>query len=354
MSINIRYLPVAFLPVALCLSLTTRAEMGTGTIEDPATGKYTDRVYQDWQEGVVLDPTTGNYIVTYKGDYGFFAQILFVPSTKIKPTLRSVFYSSPRNQAIVYQYSLKNGRESQQRIAQFIVHVTTVNPGFPNNIGDWEGTAVSAITGPDFLLSWTNSKLAADAGLAPGRTLSGLVVESNDLPGLTVAAIHGNGRGITWLGDPPDPQTQVGQQINQLLNKDYVTQTAVAPEIRVPTPFDASVVLTNIQKHVDRDLVGLKLIDPTFASELDRWFRAAIAAAASGNQSAVRSDLDELHRLLEHEHKGLDRGDEKGEDATGRDRGRSGLIDRLAAQVLSFDLQYVANRLKEQGDKDQR
>jgi hypothetical protein len=332
--------------VALGIFFSARAEMGTGIAQDPVTLKYTDDVYQDWQEGAVLDAATGNYVVTYKGDYDTFCQVIFEPSTKIRPTLRSGFYWSPRDRGIEYRYSLKNGLASQQRVVQLIMHVTAVTKD-PDDIQYWRGHAVPALKSPDVILSWTNMKVAVDAGLAPGRTLSGLTIESNDLPGLTVAEVHGDGNGITWLGDPPDPDTGVGQQINQLLARDYVPQTAVGPEIRMPTPFDTGTVLSNIQKHVDIDLVNLKRIDPAFASELDRWFLAAVAAANGGNLPAVRSDLNELHRLLEREHKGLDWRDHKDmdDDAKGHDPDRSGLIDRLAAQVLDFDLHYVTKRL---------
>jgi len=120
----------------------------------------------------------------------------------------------------------------------------------------------------------------------------------------------------------------------------------------VPSPFDAAIVINGIQSHIDTDLVKLKLIDPTFASELDRWLSAAIAAVSTGNLSAVRSDLDSAYALLEREHKGLEQGDEADGDSAGRDRGRSGLIDRLAAQVLAFDLKYVERRLFPDHDKD--
>jgi len=181
--------------------------------------------------------------------------------------------------------------------------------------------------------------------LAPGGRQGEFVADSNDLPGIVMAQITGDSQPATWIGEY-ESSTPVGRQIDDLTTNDFVGRLAVAPRIPVPTPLDTAAVLRNIQKHVDSDLVKLGLVNPSFAAELDRWFQAAIAAVSNGNLGAVRHDLNELHRLLEREHKGLDRGDEEGKDTKGRDRGRSGLIDRLAARVLAFDLKYVEHQLR--------
>ncbi len=332
--------------VLLCSSWTARAEMGTGTVQDPVTYQYLDGVTKDWQEGIVLDPNTGNYLITYKIDDGIFASIAFEPATKIAPTLSWKFEDLKENGVIRYRYALSNGRESKQGIKMFRMVVSGVAAGTLAAADNWEGSAVPTFRDSGQFLSWSCWKDPAGCSLAPGDRQGGFVVDSNDLPGITMATIKGRARPATWIGEY-EPSTPVGRQILDLTStNDFVGRLAVAPRVPVPTPFDTAAVLRNIQKHVDSDLVKLGLVNPSFAAELDRWFQAAIAAASGGNLSAVRNDLNELHRLLEREHKGLDRGDEEGKDTKGRDRGRSGLIDRLAAQVLAFDLKYVEHQLR--------
>src|SRR6266699_4653463 len=105
--------------VLLIFPWSLRAETGTGTVQDPATYQYTDLVVKDWQEGIVLDANTGNYIITYKGSDGYFSSIVFEPATKIAPTLSWKFEDLKENAVIRYRYALSNGRESKQGIGMF-------------------------------------------------------------------------------------------------------------------------------------------------------------------------------------------------------------------------------------------
>ncbi len=332
------------LAVLAVFSWSARAEMGTGTVQDPVTYQYLYRVTKDWQEGIVLDRNTGNYVITYKIDDGIFASIVFEPATKITPTLSWKFEDLKENGVIRYRYALGNGRESKQGIDMFRMVVSGVAAGTLAAADNWEGSAVPTFRDSGQFLSWSCWKNPAGCSLAPGDRQGGFVAESKDLPGIVMAEITGRARPATWIGEYKS-STPVGRQIDDLTTNDFVGRLAVAPRIPVPTPFDAAAVLRSIQKHVDSDLVKLGLVTLSFAAELDRWFQAAIAAASGGNLSAVRNDLNELHRLLEREHKGLDRGDQEGEDTKGRDRGQTGLIDRLAARVLTFDLKYVERQL---------
>src|SRR6266700_4131672 len=332
------------LAVLAVFSWSAHAEMGTGTVQDPVTYQYLYRVTKDWQEGIVLDRNTGNYVITYKIDDGIFASIVFEPATKITPTLSWKFEDLKENGVIRYRYALGNGRESKQGIDMFRMVVSNVAAGSVTNVGNWQGHAVPYRDSGQ-LLSWSCSMKTKVCNLAPGGRQGEFVADSNDLPGIVMAQITGDSQPATWIGEY-ESSTPVGRQIDDLTTNDFVGRLAVAPRIPVPTPFDAAAVLRSIQKHVDSDLVKLGLVTLSFAAELDRWFQAAIAAASGGNLSAVRNDLNELHRLLEREHKGLDRGDQEGEDTKGRDRGQSSLIDRLAAQVLAFDLKYVEHQLR--------
>ncbi len=87
----------------------------------------------------------------------------------------------------------------------------------------------------------------------------------------------------------------------------------------------------------------MKLVDPAFASQLDRLLTAAADAARLGNTKGVTSNLKDLRRLLRKEYGDLEE-DEDFEDDGGKDKKKSVFIDRLAARVLDFDAKYVLQR----------
>src|SRR6266566_964599 len=124
-------------------ALSAAAEMGKGIAEDPVTREYSKGIYKDWQEGIVLDAATGNYLITYKNDGGSFSQIVFEPATKIYPKLSSKFQFSEKDLTILYRYGLRNGRESKQEIGDFHTIISNVVPGKnPISPVDWKGFVV--------------------------------------------------------------------------------------------------------------------------------------------------------------------------------------------------------------------
>ncbi len=330
-------------------SLAEYAEGALGYDWNPETKQF-KRVYKDWQEGVVFDVKSGNYFVTYKDSYGEYNEIIFEPATKIDPTLKSKFKQIDARGAIVYDYKLKNGNQSKQNIDMFLVHVSSVNTGSQAGPKNWDGRAIPTLTDTNLRLSWTYESSEDLGGLKPGKTANGFRVESNDLPGIALVEVKGASQPPTWLGHFPDISTPVGSQVNELIVKDFLPRPAAVPLIPVPNPFDAAAVLTSMQKHVNQDLVSMKLIDPAFASQLDRLFQTAIAAAKGGNTVALKGNLKDLRRMLKSEHADADREDDQdwdNDDGKEKKKDKSRLIDKLAAKVLDFDLKYIEKRIKE-------
>jgi hypothetical protein len=322
------------------------AEVGVGTLQDPITRKYTDNVSKDWQEGVVMHPETGNYVVTYKAWNGFFNSVIFEPATKIDPTLKSKFISSDSGNAVIYQYKLRNGAKARQNIEMFLTHVSNINPGGPIAPPDWDGRVFPTFTDSNLRLSWTHEGVGPSGGLAPGKTADGFRVESNDLPGVVVMQIKGNARHTTWLGHMPPIDTRVGQQVALLESMDHVPELAAAPTIPVPTPFEAAAVLTAIQIHLAKELVRRKLVEPSLASRLDGLFLTAIVVAKGGNTVALKSHLKELRLLLKSQYGEIDKEDDDKDDGKDIDKDFVKARDKkLAAKVLDFDLKYIQRRL---------
>lgn len=307
------------------------------------------------QEGVTYDPQTGNYAIAYKAadidGNEFLDEVTFVPATKIAPVVKVRFAKKIGSDSISYQYSIKNKDTASQAILGMYVPASTVGNGTQTIPSGWSGSVSKNYVGQGLYVSWSYRRGQNPlAGLTPGYAQTGFGVESSDLPGVVEVELDGATPLIVWAGEI-DPASEVGKQVNQLETSNFVRIASAVPRISVPSPYDAATVLTNIQKHLDTDLVGLKLVGPALVTELDRWLDAAIAAAKSGNSAALKADIKELRKLLKREHEDVDKendGDAKDDDDKNKTTRRQ--IDKLAARVLNFDLKYVEKRVK--GDND--
>lgn len=352
MSITVLARITALCVFVLLSSQVAKAEYAEGTLSydwNPETKKF-KKVYKDWKEGIVLDEKTGNYLVVYKDYLDTWNEVRFEPATKIDPTLKSKFKLSDSGNTVIYQYKLRNGPKAKQDIRMFLTHVSNINPGSPIDPPGWDGRAFPTFTDSNLLLSWTyedkDAKVLPLRGLAPGKAADGFKVESNDLPGVVVMKIKGNARHTTWLAHQPNIDTPVGQHVALLEAMDHVPELAAAPVIPVPTPFDAAVVLTAIQKHLTQELVRRKLVEPSLAGQLDQLFQTAIMAAKGGNTVALKSHLKALRQLLKNQYGEIDKEDDDRDDDEDVDKNYVKARDKkLAAKVLDFDLKYIQRRL---------
>lgn len=302
------------------------------------------------EESILLNPQTGNYHIRYKSIYdGNLLEVIFVPATKIVPVVKSKFEMT-KTGAFGYRYKIRNSSKSEQSIAGFDLVVSGVNASDQKTPNGWKGVLVPAdnLEGK-FRAGWFySSKGDITAGLKPGANQSGFYIESTDLPGIDVAKMDGAAPTLELLDGGPNPKSTVGDELEGLRANNFIPRPAAVPLIPVPNPFDAAAVLTSVQKHVNQDMVSMNLIDPTFASQLDRLFQTAIAAAKGGNTVALKGNLKDLRHLLKREHADVDKEDEdwdKDNDGKDKEKDKSRQIDKLAAKVLDFDLKYIQKRL---------
>ena len=304
------------------------------------------------QEGITRDMVTGDLIVTYKGvdDQGneVFQKVIFIPGTKIEPALKSKF-SFDRNDRIQYRYKLTNRSTSQQNIDLIIIMASSVVSESIVIPEKWNGTISINIEGGGNRVAWAHWKRGDDyAGLAVGRSESGFGYKSSDLPGVGVVQLSGATPVFGFPDEGPDPESEVGKQLNQLETNDFVPRLAAIPRIPNPTPFDTVVVLGGIQQHVKTDMAAMQLIDPALLAAIDRGLTQAIAAAQIGNTSSLLHEIKNLRKLLKQEHADVDQ-DNDGDDDD-KEKQPKPRIAKLAAKVLDFDLKYIEKRTK--GDKD--
>ncbi len=141
------------------------------------------------------------------------------------------------------------------------------------------------------------------------------------------------------------------EEVEALLEPDSghqsVGRIVAVPKIPLQEPFDAAQVLASLRTHVNVDVVGLNLIDPVPASELDRGLQAAIEAAKHGNRIALRAELKALRQELKRAHPELTGNEDADEDWGDEDKPIKRPIAKLAAKVLDFDLRYALKRVGE-------
>lgn len=297
------------------------------------------------EESLVIDPNSGDYHIYYRSVYdGDLVEVVFVPATKIDPTVKSKFKINDRNN-VLYRYKVRNGEKSKQSLVTLVLNATSVQNNSQVAPAGWDGSAVPDDGGAGYIVGWSYDDLASEtAGLRPGRSQNGFGIESRDLPGIVSMRLNGNTPIQGFPDSGPDPESTVGKQFNELHSRDFVTRSAAAPRIPTGQPFDPTLTLAGIQKHLNQVLVSMKLVDPVFAAQLDLGLQAAIDAAKLNNTKALKEHLKDLRHALKKEHHDVDKEDDDKDDEDSKPK-KSGLIDKLAARVLDFDIKYIEKRI---------
>ena len=339
-------------------------------------------------EGIVFDPISGNYEVTYwdevsddaGNDLSGLSVATFEPATKIDPVVTSSIRLN-QNWQINYRYKIKNGAKSKQPLLNFWFDLTGnisasrplskpqpgVLPDKQSILADliagenalttppgWRGGAIENLDGLRISWSYLRTNFDVSQGIQPGNIQGGFSFLSRDLPGVGTAQLQGNVKvyGLNFSGEGPDPYTDIGKQASQLEKNNFVPRNAAVPSIAVPDPFDAAVTLERIQAQM-HSWIGMNLLDATFSSQLDRSFQSAISTYRLNQPRVGKQEIQTMRELLKKEHEDLGRDEEHESDKNHEknDDRKSALIDRLAARVLDFDLKYVTKRAA--GDKDE-
>jgi hypothetical protein len=316
-------------------------------------------------EGITTDSVTGNYIFSYRGDGGQatdpLRQLTFIPSTKIYPTLTSIFNLAVSGN-IHYEYTVANGTNATQSICDLDVYGLPASINIPIESSFSSGSRQvdvfkSSLSVPNSnwyangerslgdaaRFGWTYSAKAKHTQplpcIQPGTVQNGFGISGFDLPGLVIAQVRGNGSlSIAFPDDGPSGEMEA--LYYQLQDNNFVPRNAAAPMIAVPTPYDAAVTLENIQTHV-HTWIAKQLLNATFSSQLDTSFQAAIAAYRANQPQTAIIQLQTMRTLIKQQQPDADKNDVT---PTINLPAPPALIDLLAARILYFDLGYVMQR----------
>jgi hypothetical protein len=338
------------------------------------------------QGGIVFNPTTGSYTITYQGDGGM-SETTYIPTNQIAPSVQSVFRLM-ENKAVSYRYNIANGATA--KLAIEIIHIEDV----PNLllgeirrvelVGNETNAAILAegdaryaamnramstppnwmnfidrghIGEPESIISWSSDDEKGNPGILPGGRVSGFGFASLDLPGIMFIKLEALGSGIVYADEGPAEDDPITKQIDQLRDNDFIAKPAAVPTIAVPVPFDAALLLDRIRTHVAA-WPSKQLLDPALATQLDRYLVSAADAYRRNQLKVGKEHIETLREMLKREHKDLDHDDdenENGKHAEKNDDHRAAtqriLIDRLAARILDFDLKYVLKRTEREDDE---
>lgn len=292
----------------------------------------------------ITTDANGDYVITYTSYSGDTQRVVWAPSTKINPIVKWDVKVNPlKPEVLIYSYRLKNGRTSRQFLEGARLIVSSVVANTQMTPSGWGGR-MTPDAGKTFgtIVAW--SFWGDDiGGIKPGAAQTGFGVSSVDLPGVGSVKLRGSApAGQGFPDEGPTEASPIWQQLVDLQHNNFVTRFAALPEIPTGNPFDPVLTLSGIQAHLNHDLVPMKLVDPVFATQLDRSLQAAIDAAKNNNTDTLKDHLKDLLRLLKKEHQDIEEDHGEGDDHAKPRKPVS--IDNLAARVLEFDVRYVLNR----------
>jgi hypothetical protein len=320
-------------------------------------------------ESLVLDPASGDYTITYADNAGNLQQSKFVPATKIEPAVSSAFQLND-NGIISYRYTLANGRGAKQPITMISIKNissfynsqplppylsgTTLEAGLavmkiwsapivtPER---WHGDAAPDLDHASMVeAGWTyfTEMYPNDIGISPGVKQTGFGFVSPDLPSIGNIKLWGQTPiDEGYVDEGPNPWSIVGKQLNVLETNNFVLRNAAVPTIPVPSPFDAAVLLGGIQTQM-HTWIGMQLLDTSFSSQLDRYFQSAISAYGLNQNKVGKKQIQTMLELIKKEQPSADNGEDDNQDSN---KNKPVLIDRLAARILDFNLNYVMKRM---------
>ena len=325
-------------------------------------------------ESISLDPVSGNYTIIYWNESmepPALETTTFVPSTNITTTLHSSLHME-RDAKIFYRYTLINAKQSRQYVGHMILDpiseiagvrddryvmidetdaswaalraLSISNKAALSTPSGWRGSVSFGAMGRKentVRVGWSNS-----SGLQPGGIMQGFGFASTALPGVIMAELKGRAPVHGWSGEGPTENSAIYEQLNSIRDNNFVPRPAAVPAIAVSNSINSASLLESIQTQM-HTWIGMQLLDTTFFSQLDRYLTAAADAYRHNQPKVVKEYIEKVREMLKREHQDMDQDDDK-EDVKSADNTKHIMIDRLAARVLDFDLQYVLKRM----DKD--
>jgi len=158
------------------------------------------------EPSMTLDPLTGNYILSYQSYNGEDREVIFEPATKIEPSINAKVFFDSDSSIFKYEYSVKNGANSQQRLLSFLINYFTPIYSITKPNNQWSARHYSFTP----VFSWSHTKVSPygvrtpRSGIAPDSSVTGFSFESSGLPSIINSYSRGAARTLHFIEEPPD------------------------------------------------------------------------------------------------------------------------------------------------------
>jgi hypothetical protein len=271
-----QHLSILTMMVVLGAPLAAQAQ----TVGGAALGAVPDKRGQTFKR-----TQSGDFETTVVRPDGSEFVYTFVPSTKIAPAVRVKLAQTPGEARFVYQYEFANAQTAQQEFA--VLYFDVVNPIIVKQMpAGWVNEARPS----GGSVSWRGPLIgAAPAGVAPGQTLSGAVIESPALPGISRARARGNTVGSVEV--PPGLSSQQYAELQRISKQATVELPIIAPLIgagAAEPELRLGVLLARIGGNY---VAGFHKYQHPQAAALDQAFQAIYGAEESLDDPAMKKGL---------------------------------------------------------------
>lgn len=162
-------------------------------------------LFAQTEPSITFDPSTGNYIIRYQNYNGVDREVIFEPATKVEPDVDASALFDPNSGMFHYEYTVKNGLNSQQRLLIFIVDFYSPVENIKNPNQQWRSGLFSYRS----TISWGHTMVSSYgvrtpySGIAPDSSASGFSYTSLGLPAIVKSYSKGATRTLHFIEEPP-------------------------------------------------------------------------------------------------------------------------------------------------------
>jgi len=146
------------------------------------------------EDTLIYDEVTGNYIIQYlrenpqTGQRDSLVQVIFVPATKIDPSVKAMVIFHADSNIYVYHYEIENGANSQQNLIVFRIQFGQRVEVAEKSTQNWVGRRRRGFEEESFNRIWS---WYGNQGLQPTWRKDGFALGSIEIPGIGKAYFQG-------------------------------------------------------------------------------------------------------------------------------------------------------------------
>jgi hypothetical protein len=286
---------------------------------------------------VTFDSQTGNYIIEYMGwpNYGdedydggkALIQLIFEPSTKIVPSVKSVVYFISDSNKFNYNYKVTNNANSTQRLAKFSVDYNSNISKIEKPNDDWHINFYSFVS----VLRWLNSKGTGGIshplnGISPDSSVTGFAFSSTGFPSISKA--YFKGKPTIYLAYPDESNDTIQRKLRPLRKfpNNSVIRKTIGPR-DLPVPFIHLEFIDTIITYSDSSFVLGWIKNEQTKNKYNNYFTTAKTNLEQGDSSAARNELEKV--------------------LTDCNTDSSSVLTSEAYALLYFNTEYLVNRVPE-------